>query len=389
MSLREAYLSRYRVQRKSADLTLAVEKFRLASRHPTQGLPNASLRHQHGHASALEAYSTFFELLDAHLATRSSTTQRREAAAVFRRAKSLPVDAGSCGIRRNDLRKAVELLEQGRGQQWTPLENLQSTNSHIAHRFLELSRDLADAQAAADRAATQYRKLQEQWGVVVAEIRDIKGFSRFLLPPSYEDLQAAARHGPVIIFVASQYSCSAIIVRRQESPIMFLANLKDPANDLIVLLRTVWDEIMLPIVNVLEHLMKKRVPPSWAIGQGQPRAGESKELLAVDSEIELVRKLVPATARPATVNRTTISGDAATRAGALQALENNNWVHLASYILTFVMKDEPITLLDIGERHPSSRVRVLISVSYRRGDEKTPDEAIHLAAGLQFSGFKS
>ncbi|KAG2344368.1 hypothetical protein BDR05DRAFT_961708 [Suillus weaverae] len=65
------------------------------------------------------------------------------------------------------------------------------------------------------------------------------------------------------------------------------------------------------------QMMKKRVPPSFvAIGQGQPSTGKSKELLAVDSEIEieLVQKLVPATA-----NRPSISGDAAT----LQALQEN------------------------------------------------------------------
>ncbi|KAG2336422.1 hypothetical protein BDR05DRAFT_1005897 [Suillus weaverae] len=69
------------------------------------------------------------------------------------------------------------------------------------------------------------------------------------------------------------------------------------------------------------QLMKKRVPPSFvAIGQGQPGAGKGKALLAVDSELELAHKLVPAAA-----NCTAISGDAAARAGALQALEENTW----------------------------------------------------------------
>ncbi|KAG2063179.1 hypothetical protein BDR04DRAFT_1111768, partial [Suillus decipiens] len=156
--------------------------------------------------------------------------------------------------------------------------------------------------------------------------------------------------------------------------------------------------------------MKKRVPPSFiAIGQGQPLAGESKELLAVDSEIELVRKLVPATVNRTTisgdiqelvpVNRATISGDAATRAGALDALENNNWVHLAChgkqdheqpYNSHFVMKDEPITLLDIMEKDiPAAEFAFLSACHTAVGDEETPDEVIHLAAGLQFSGFKS
>jgi CHAT domain-containing protein len=142
-------------------------------------------------------------------------------------------------------------------------------------------------------------------------------------------------------------------------------------------------------------MMKKRVPPSFvAIGQGQPRTGKSKELLAVDSEIELVRKLVPET-----IERTTISGDAATRAGALQGLEENTWVHLAChgkqdreqpYNSHFVMKDQPITLLDIMEKDiPHAEFAFLSACHTAVGDEKTPDEVIHLAAGLQFSGFKS
>ncbi|KAG1771579.1 hypothetical protein EV702DRAFT_1281632 [Suillus placidus] len=60
------------------------------------------------------------------------------------------------------------------------------------------------------------------------------------------------------------------------------------------------------------QMMKRRAIPSFvAIGQGQPGAGKGKALSAVDSALELVHKLVPATA-----NRTTISGDATTRAGA-------------------------------------------------------------------------
>ncbi|KAG1882818.1 CHAT domain-containing protein [Suillus subluteus] len=485
--LQEAYLSRYRVQHMFADLSLAVENFRLASQHPTQGFPNRVqtswlwiVAAKHSHPSALEAYTTFFDLLERHLASQSSAISRREAATAFRGAQLLPVDAASCAIHYDDLRRAVELLEQGRGQQWslasrlrTPLEDLDSTNPNLAHKFSELSKCLSEVQGS--------RKLTEQWGAVVAEICNLKGFSRFLLPPLYEDLQAAARHGPVIILVASQYSCSAIVVLTSGDPhniplpsitLKDLQSLKDrfarairessrmkpkeSRTDLIVLLRTIWEEIMLPIVNVLEHvlelkrqsriwlcptaaftsiplhaahpfqtkadrskepcledlyicsytptlsalirsrqMMKKRVPPSFvAIGQGQPRAEKSKELLAVDGEIEFVRRLVPAT-----VNRTTISGDAATRAGALQALEENTWVHLAChgkqdreqpYSSHFVMKDEPITLLDIMEKDiPHAEFAFLSACHTAVGDEETPDEVIHLAAGLQFSGFKS
>ncbi|KAG2133459.1 CHAT domain-containing protein [Suillus cothurnatus] len=504
--LTNAYLPRYQIQHNPADLSLAVKNFRLASGHPTQGFPHriqtalhwVTAAESHQHDSALEAYQVCLELFDSHAMTRSSITSRREAATAFHSAHSLPVDAASCAIRRGSLRRAVELMEQGRGQQWslasrlkTPVEDLESTNSKLAHNYLELSKRVSNAaqssatvtdRAAADRAATEYRRLTRQWEAVVAEIRDIRAFSRFLLPPLYEDLQTAARQGPVIILIASQYSCSAIIIPTSGEPhhvplsSVTLADLKTLKNrftrairhasrmnpresrtDLIVLLRTIWDEIMLPIVKVLEYVLelkhrsriwlcpiaaftsiplhaanpcqtkadrsgkepcledlyicsytptlsalvrsrqmtKKRVPPSFvAIGQGQPGAGKGKALLTVDSELELVHKLVPAMA-----NRTTISGDAATRTGALEALEKNTWVHLAChgkqdptqpYNSHFVMRDEHLTLLDIMEKDiPHAEFAFLSACHTAVGDEKTPDEVIHLAAGLQFSGFKS
>ncbi|KAG1775486.1 CHAT domain-containing protein [Suillus placidus] len=501
--LQRAYMSRYCIQRNPTDLSSAMEHFRQSSVHPTEGFPQriavaiewAQQAEIYQHESALEAYQMCFELFDNHVMTRSSIISRREAATAFG-SVSLPVDAASCAIRRDNLRRAVELMEQGRGQQWslasrlrTPLEDLESTSPELAHKLTELSKRLAGAQAsagstdraAADRAATEYRRLTRQWEAAVAEIRDLRAFSRFLLPPMYEDLQAAAHQGPVIILIASQYSCSAIIVPTSGDPhhvplpsiaLADLKTLKDrftrairhasrmnPAEsrtDLIVLLRTVWDKIMLPIVKVLEHVlklkrfsriwlcptaaftsiplhaahpfqtkadrskepcledlyicsytptlsalvrsrqsMKKRVPPSFvAIGQGQPGAGKGKALLAVHSELELVHKLVPAMA-----NCTTISGDAATRAGALQALEENTWMHLAChgkqdptqpYNSHFVMRGEHLTLLDIMERDiPHAEFAFLSACHTAVGDEKTPDEVIHLAAGLQFSGFKS
>ncbi|KAG2122495.1 CHAT domain-containing protein [Suillus clintonianus] len=506
MRLQEAYLSRYQVQHNPTDLSLAVENYRLASRHPTQGFPQRIIQayywtvtaEQHGDGSTLEAYSTFFELLDAHLGTRSSTTSRREAASAFHYARSLPVNAASCAIRSDNLRRAVELAEQGRGQQWslasrlkTPVEELELGHPHLARKFSELSKRVSNAaqgsatitdRAAAEVAETKYRKTTMEWEAVVAEIRNLQGFSRFLLPPSYKDLQVAARNGPVIILVASKYSCSAIIVPTSGEPhhvhllritLPHLEKLKDdfatairhtarmrpeePRKKLRVLLRIVWDEIMLPIVNILQHdlklrhrsriwlcptaaftsiplhaanpfrmnadrsgsepcledlyicsytptlsalvrarqAMKTRGTPSFAaIGQSQPGAGQGDVLPAVDSELELVHTLVPPN-----VKFTNISKDEATQAGALNALQCNTWVHLAChgkqdleqpYNSCFSMRDKPVTLLDIMENNsPQAEFAFLSACHTAVGDEETPDEAIHLAAGLQFSGFKT
>ncbi|KAG1724646.1 CHAT domain-containing protein [Suillus paluster] len=504
--LQEAYLSRYGVHHDPGDLSLAVEHFRLASRHPTQGFPGriktallwVHEAEKHQHESALEAYHECLDLFDNHVMTRSSVISRREAATAFLEARTLPVDATSCAIRRDNLRQAVELEERGRGQQWsltarlrTPLEDLESVNPKLAHRFSELSKRLSDAQgsavstdrAAADQAAIRYRRFTTQWEAAVAEIRNVQGFSQFLLPPSYKDLQAAASYGPVIILIASKYSCEALVVptsgqpHRVPFPSVALEDLKmlksnfakairhascmgpkEPRTALIALLRKIWDEVMLPIVKVLQRdlklprrsriwlcptaaftsiplhaahpfrtkadgcgrepcledlyicsytptlsalirsrqMMKNHcaMPSFVAIGQSQPGAGQGEALLAVESELALVRKLVPVTANP-----TTLSGDAATRAGALEALQCNTWVHLAChgkqdreqpYNSHFAMRDQPLTLLDIMENDaPQAEFAFLSACHTAVGDEEMPDEVIHLAAGLQFSGFKS
>ncbi|KAG1740421.1 CHAT domain-containing protein [Suillus paluster] len=425
--LQRAYASRYRAQHKPADLSLAMANFKLASRHPTKGFPHriegafhwVDEAEAYYHESALEAYATFFELLDAHLATRSSTIYK-------------------C-------------------------------------LFDSQASTVSTDRAAIDWAATAYRRLLTRWKAAVAEIRNIHGFSQFLLPPSYKELQVAARHGPVIILIASKYSCDALIVPMSGQPhhvpfpslsLAHLEMLKDdfareirhtglmgptePRKDLRVLLRKLWDEIMQPIVNVLQHklglqpqsriwlcptaaftslplhaanpcqkkpgrsepepcledlyvcsymltlsalirsqqTMKMRATPSFmAIGQGTVLAD-------VDNELKLVHALIPSN-----VKFTNLSGGNATRAGALDALQRNTWVHLAChgkqdrqqpYHSCFAMRDEPLTLLDIMQNDaPQAEFAFLLACHTTIGDEKMPDEVIHLAAGLQFSGFKS
>ncbi|KAG1862765.1 CHAT domain-containing protein [Suillus subalutaceus] len=482
--LKNAYLSRYRVQHNLADLSLAVENFRLASRYPTQDFPcrlETALHwveeaEVHQHDSVLEAYQMSLELFDNHVMTQSSIISRREAAAAFRGAKSLPIDAASCAVRRGNLRQAVELVEQGRGRQWllasrlrTPLEGLKLASPELAHKLSDIKKHLSDAQgsadsadpAVADQAAIQYRRLQEQWGAVTCKWQRV-------MAQSLSSLRVDTHASAIVVPTSGE-------PHNVQFPRITLTHLEKLKNDFVreirlasfmrpeetrkelqVLLRTVWDEIMLPIVIVLQRdlrvtngsriwlcptatftsiplhaahpfrtkadgrrelcledvyicsytptlsalirsrqMMKKRATSSFVvIGQSSPGAGQGKALLTVDSELELVRKLVPTTANP-----TTLSGDDATRAGALDALQCNTWVHLAChgkqdreqpYYSRFAMKDKPLTLLDIMEKDIPHAEFAFLSASHTAvGDEEMPDEVIHLAAGLQFSGFKS
>jgi hypothetical protein len=112
----------------------------------------------------------------------------------------------------------------------TPLDSLQTHSNHVAalmKRFGDLSslfdRPLAshaDGTPSVDveAADAQYRRLVEDWNGVVEEIRKIVGFSRFLLPPMFADLQEAVRDVPTIMLIASKSSCDAIIIPHKQAP---------------------------------------------------------------------------------------------------------------------------------------------------------------------------
>ncbi|KAG2125692.1 CHAT domain-containing protein [Suillus clintonianus] len=201
----------------------------------------ASLRwvnkaHEHSHATELEAYATSMQLLDTYMSATASVSSRHDAMKNF--PSMLAVDAASCALRSGNMCRAVELLEQGRTIIWTqmtrlrtPLDGLQDLGDHavsLMKKFRHLS-SLLDAPPAnhaegtpgvnVEAEASRYRRLVEDWNRVVEDIRKIEGFSRFLLPPLFSDLQNAARDGPIIVLVASNSSCNAIIIPHNQPPI--------------------------------------------------------------------------------------------------------------------------------------------------------------------------
>ena len=54
---------------------------------------------------------------------------------------------------------------------------------------------------------------------VVEDIRQVDGFSPFMLPPLFSDLQDAARDSPIIVLIRRKLSCDAIITAHQHSPV--------------------------------------------------------------------------------------------------------------------------------------------------------------------------
>ncbi|KAG1799048.1 CHAT domain-containing protein [Suillus plorans] len=225
------------------DLNAAMHHIKAAANVVSGGLLSrlrASLRwahyaSRHSHGTQLEAYATSMQLLDAYMYMTASVSSRRDAMKEF--PSTLAVDAASCALRSGDVRRAVELLEQGRTIIWTqmarlrtPLDSLQTRGDHavaLMKRFRDLSSLLDKPRAShlegttrvnIEAEETRYRRLVEDWNRVVEEIRKIEGFSRFLLPPLFSDLQDAARDGPLIVPITSVSSCHAIIIPHKKAP---------------------------------------------------------------------------------------------------------------------------------------------------------------------------
>ncbi|KAG2134106.1 CHAT domain-containing protein [Suillus clintonianus] len=263
----------------------------------------ASLRwvnkaHEHSHATELEAYATSMQLLDTYMSATASVSSRHDVMKDF--PSTLAVDAASCALRSGNMCRAVELLEQGRTIIWTqmtrlrtPLDGLQDLGDHavsLMKKFRHFSSLLnapptnhpeGTPRVNVEAEASRYRRLVEDWNRVVEEIRDIEGFSRFLLPPLFSDLQDAARDGPIVVLVASESSCDAIIIPHKQPPISIelrisleklqhlvvkLQRASQPQatpKPLMKALTELWDDVVRPVVDNLGGFAPPRSRIWW------------------------------------------------------------------------------------------------------------------------------
>jgi CHAT domain-containing protein len=124
--------------------------------------------------------------------------------------------------------------------------------------------------------------------------------------------------------------------------------------------------------------------------------GTSFTLDCVEPELELVRSLLPP--HP-TVSFTKIMSIDATKSRVLCALRDNTWLHFAChgtqkhdepFKSAFLMRDQPLSLLDIAQMYLSRHEFAFLSACETAvGTPSNLDEVVHLAAGLQFAGVTS
>ena len=496
-SIAFTYLLQYRTNHTPEHLTMAFElledaaNHRFASRRAQldAALEWVSEARQYQHSSILEAYSRSLIALDRCLATRLSIESQHQFLTTT--PKSLALDAAACAIAGGELKRAVELLEQGRAIVWArlrgyrhSLEKLHEVDSELAKEFQKLSAQLEQHATSSDvgmkvsetiskpagppvsfeEKMSQHRILTEKWDDVVNRIREKEGFTDFLRPIPFATLQQAAKEGPVIVVNIGTDRSDAIILC-PDSRLPDLVPLPDASPENLArlstqlsearagdaedspkivygVLRTLWEVVVLPVrdklaeLNVAERTRIWWCPTSELCGLPLHAAGPyssgkknfpdiyvssyTPSLSALISarvgkaDAHIPKMLVisqPGASLPQVNNEismiqkfhrspTILSGESATPKAVLSSLGDHSWAHFAChgiqdpkpYKSKFILhNNEDVTLLDvIKARLPDAEFAFLSACHSAAGDLRgTPDEIIHLAAALQFCGFRS
>ncbi|KAG8944371.1 hypothetical protein FRC03_002087, partial [Tulasnella sp. 419] len=136
---------------------------------------------------------------------------------------------------------------------------------------------------------------------------------------------------------------------------------------------------------------KRQYPHPRLLVVAQPDTPGQVHLPCVEQELPIIQQQVP--------HVDVLSNEMGTCGAVLTGLKTHNWVHFTChgsqdfkqpFASGFCLHDRPLTLLDIIEaRVPNAEFAILSACHSAANDIMKPDETIHLAAALQFTGFRS
>jgi len=230
------FATRLRPQPDAANLTQAISAFSQSAQSPS-GPPSvrftaarqwASLCFLIKSSEALDAYSVIANLLP-RIAWLGGTVEQRYISCMG----NVMADAVQTAIHFRKLNLALEWMEQGRSIVWgqmlqlrTPLDELHKSHPDEAASLGKISRALDSAAISNSdhfdplaEVAEAHRRLAKEYGRTLVCIRDLPGFSEFLLPEKSASLCGAATSGPVITVNVHEARCDALIVLPHSSQV--------------------------------------------------------------------------------------------------------------------------------------------------------------------------
>ncbi|KAH9028200.1 CHAT domain-containing protein [Lactarius pseudohatsudake] len=201
-----------------------------------------------GHPTTLTAYKTAISLVQRSLSFAPTVSiQHARLVATGEHCQTMPLDYASFQIKLGRFEEAVETLEQGRALLWsemrglrTPMVRLIEEDPPLAKRFADINQKLealttsitpsgrpdmgdgvgqgSDGMDPFGRLVVKQRKLVEERGALISQIRDRPGLEGFLKAPSFISLRFAASRGPVIIINHCKWRSDILIIFHRSLP---------------------------------------------------------------------------------------------------------------------------------------------------------------------------
>lgn len=146
----------------------------------------------------------------------------------------LACDAAAVALTVGEARLALELLEEGRGVLLSQTIDQRHGPALLRHRLPRLARELDDIRMRLEAPTVpslarpigpgqdDRRELARRWDILLAEVRSHEEFEAFLRPVPFQDLRAAAEHGPIVVINISPFRSDALIVTRAKPEVVTL-----------------------------------------------------------------------------------------------------------------------------------------------------------------------
>jgi tetratricopeptide (TPR) repeat protein len=345
-----------------------------------------------------------------------------------------------------DPKAAWEIAEQGRSvllsaqlDLRTDLTELRRIRPDLAERFENLQNDLDTGADVPARTRDQVTAAQGwtqdfNWHKVLADIRGLDGFEKFLTPLDWADLTQAAEGGAVVLVNAAAHRSDAILLRpgHAEPTVVNLDQLTlddarrhadNPLASVPELLKWLGDTVIEPVLDALDGTERVWWLPIGPLGLLPLHAAGPALDRVVSSYTPTVRALLRARRRPAgrqrplavAMSRTPghadlpgaiaeadalpgavrITNHEATADRVLAAMQEAEWVHFACHAggdavgAGLLLHDGPLSLVDIARADLNgAELAYLSACSTARTATRSPDEAVHLASAFQLAGYR-
>ncbi|KAI9451969.1 CHAT domain-containing protein [Lactarius psammicola] len=335
--------------------------------------------------------------------------------------------------------QAIETPEQGRALLWSEMRALHAS----ADQLRTADPALAERFAAVNRNLEMVTMLSDERDSLIARIQSFPSFKGFLKPPSFDTLDLAAVHGPIIIINLSEWRSDTIILVRKERGI----NSEDYNLALAFVLADLYElvgKVVIERLHQLEVPEKSRVwwcptsafcsLPLHAMGpilsddddkvyfmdlyisSYTPTLSaliESRKLRSQSKSFDKPSLLLVAQPKtlpgawddidvPEAVGSpvTTLVSEKATPNTVVTSLRDHQFVHFVCHGLletgklfdaSFELHGDNLTLLDIVRSQLPAAEFTFLSACHTAEltEDSVADEGLHLAAAIQFCGFQS